>query len=71
MARDVKAGLDFSAGRPNELFQGKEMGEDVLRLLGEYRNLLQEVRGIVGREIRLLKEGLKWEKSIMFYSRNL
>ena len=49
MARDLQAGLDFSAGRPQELFDGGEMGEDALRLLGEYRNLLQEVRGIVDR----------------------
>jgi hypothetical protein len=64
MARDVQAGLDFSAGRPKELFDGKAMGEDALRLLGEYRILLQEVRGIVGREVKILKESIKWLKSI-------
>jgi hypothetical protein len=66
MAREVQAGLDFGAGRPKELFDGKEMGEDALRLLGEYRVLLQEVRGIVGRERKVLSESLRWEKSIGF-----
>ena len=64
MARNVQAGLDFSAGRPKELFDRKEMGEDALRLLGEYRVLLQEVRGIVGRENKVLRESLKWATTL-------
>jgi hypothetical protein len=64
MARDVQAGLDFSAGRPKELFEGKEMGEDALRLLGEYRDSLQEVREIVGRERKVLKDSLRWAKAL-------
>jgi hypothetical protein len=63
MARDVQAGLDFQS-RPQELFEGKEMGEDALKLLSEYRILLQEVRGIVGREMVLIKESLKWARTI-------
>jgi hypothetical protein len=62
MARDVQAGLDFSAGRPKELFDGKAMGEDGLRILGEYRVLLQRVKELVGKERVVLKEGLKWER---------
>lgn len=63
MARDVQAGLDFQS-RPQELFEGKEMGEDALRLLGEYRLILQEVREIVCRENKVLKESLKWARTI-------
>ncbi|NBZ97052.1 MAG: hypothetical protein EBR40_11630 [Proteobacteria bacterium] len=63
MARDVQAGLDFQK-RPRELFEGQAMGEDALRLLGEYRDLLQEIRGMVGRERKVLSESLRWEKSI-------
>ena len=63
MASEVQAGLDFQK-RPRELFEGKEMGEDALRLLGEYRNLLQGVREIVGREKGILKSSLQWERSI-------
>ena len=71
MARDLQAGLDFSAGRPKELFKGKEMGEDCLRLLGEYRILLQKVREIVGREVDVLKDSFKWAKTIGFAPRHL
>jgi hypothetical protein len=60
MARDVQAGLDFSDGRPRELFEGKEMGEDALILLAEYRHLLKEVREIVGRERGVLRDSLQW-----------
>jgi hypothetical protein len=63
MASEVQAGLDFNK-RPQELFEGKEMGEDALRLLEEYRDLLQEVREIVGREKSILKRSLQWERSI-------
>jgi hypothetical protein len=63
MARDVQAGLDFQS-RPLELFEGQAMGEDALRLLGEYRDLLQEVREIVGRERVVLKASLQWERSL-------
>lgn len=70
MSRDVQAGLDFQK-RPSELFVGKEMGEDALRLLCEYRVLLQEVRGIVGRERKVMKESLKWAKSVGIPPRHL
>lgn len=63
MASEVQAGLDFNK-RPQELFEGKEMGEDALRLLVEYRNLLQVVREIVGREKGVLKSSHRWERSI-------
>ena len=63
MARDVQAGLDFQK-RPQELFEGKEMGEDALRLLGEYRLLLQEVRGIVAKERGVLRNSLRWDRSV-------
>jgi hypothetical protein len=47
------------------------MGEDALRLLGEYRTLLLEVRGIVGREREVLKESLQWAKSVELPPRHL
>ena len=63
MSRDVQAGLDFQS-RPQELFEGKEMGEDALRILGEYRGLLQEIRGTVIRESKVLKGSIRWAKSV-------
>jgi hypothetical protein len=69
MARDLQEGFDFSSDRPRELFEVKEMGEDALRLLGEYRILLQEVRERVLREMKVIKESLRWGKSLEFLSR--
>jgi len=63
MARDVQAGLDFQK-RPRELFEGKAMGEDALRLLGEYRILLQEVRETVMRENKVMNSSLQWAKTL-------
>jgi hypothetical protein len=63
MAQDVQTGLDFLS-RPRELFEEKEMGEDSLRLLGEYKALLQEVRETVGRERGVLKSSLQWERAL-------
>jgi hypothetical protein len=63
MARDVQAGLDFQS-RPRELFEGKEMGDDALRILGEYRVLLQEIGKTVARESKVLKGSLRWAKTL-------
>ena len=63
MARDVQAGLDFQS-RPQELFEGREMGDDALRILREYSDLIQEIRATVARERKVLKEGLKWQKTV-------
>jgi hypothetical protein len=63
MARDLQAGLDFQL-RPRELFEGRAMGEDALRILREYRGLLQEIRGTVSRESKVLKGSLQWAKSV-------
>jgi hypothetical protein len=63
MARDLQTGLDFQA-LPKELFEGKEMGDDALRILGEYRGLLQEIGKTVAREGKVLKGSLRWAKSV-------
>ena len=69
MSRDVQTGLDFQA-RPRELFEGKEMGEDALRLLGEYKTLLQDLREIIELETKVLKGSLQWAKSLGFPPRH-
>ena len=63
MARDLQTGLDFQA-LPKELFEGREMGDDALRILREYSDLIQEIRATVARERKVLKEGLKWQKTV-------
>ena len=63
MARDLQTGLDFQA-LPKELFEGKEMGDDALRILGEYRELLQEIGKTVSREGKVVKSSLHWAKTL-------
>jgi len=63
MALDLQAGLDFQV-RPKELFEGKEMGEDALRLLREYRKLRQGIRETIGNERKVLRDSLRWEKKV-------
>jgi hypothetical protein len=62
-ALDLQTGLDFQV-RPPELFEGKEMGEDALRLLREYRKLLKSMQETICRERKILTEGLRWQKSV-------
>jgi hypothetical protein len=64
LARDLQPGLDFTPSSPRELFGGREMGEDAVRLLGEYRTLLGEIRETVSSERLVLKATLRWEKSV-------
>ena len=58
-AREVQTGLDFSDRLP-ELFQGKEMGEDALRVLDDClkleKNILKEVRS----ELPRVRASTKW-----------
>jgi hypothetical protein len=63
MALDLQTGLDFQV-RPPELFEGKAMGEDALRLLREYRKLLKEIMETVAGETKVLKASLRWEKLV-------
>lgn len=62
-ATDLQIGLNFAASSP-ELFAGKEMGEDALRLISDYRTRLTTIRLVVGSESKILQETLKWKRSI-------
>jgi hypothetical protein len=58
-AREVQTGLDFSDRLP-ELFEGKAMGEDALRVLDDClkreKTILKEVRA----ELPHVREAVKW-----------
>lgn len=60
-ASDLQMGLNFAA--TTELFAGKEMGEDVLRLISDYRTRLAEIRSNVASKSKIIRAALKWEKS--------
>jgi hypothetical protein len=63
-ATDLQIGLNFAAASP-ELFAGKEMGEDSLRLISDYRSRLTSIRSTVGLELRVLKGAIKWGKELV------
>jgi len=47
---------------------GRQMEEDALRLLREYRKLLKEIMETLARESKVLKGSLSWEKSVRLSS---
>lgn len=60
-ANAVQAELDFSV-RPPELFLGREMGEDAIRLLGECVKLQRQILDDVRREAVLVRDALSWTR---------
>ncbi len=58
-AREVQTGLDFSDRLP-ELFEGKAMGEDALRLLDECLKLEKGILNDVRAELPHVRAATKW-----------
>jgi hypothetical protein len=58
-AREVQTGLDFSDRLP-ELFEGKAMGEDALRVLDECLKLEKTILKDVRAELPHVREAVKW-----------
>ena len=58
-ATELQIGLDFSISS-QDLFAGKEMGEDALKLLQDYRTRFAAIRLSVGSESKILRDALKW-----------
>jgi len=63
-ATDLQIGLNFAASSP-ELFAGRDMGEDALRLISDYRTRLAGIRLSVGSELFVLKATIKWAKGLV------
>jgi hypothetical protein len=61
--RMLQPGLNFAVGVP-ELFGGREMGEDALRVLEEYIKLHARICAEVQAERPLVKEALEWTKRL-------
>lgn len=55
----VQLGLDFSTAAP-ELFEGKEMGEDALRVLAQYLKFFARIQTDMSAEIPLLQKATRW-----------
>ena len=63
-ATELQIGLNFAATSP-ELFAGKEMGEDALRLISDYRTRLSAIRSTAAAELPVLKGAIKWGKGLI------
>jgi len=59
----VQPGLDFSES-VSELFAGQEMGEDALRLLGSYLELLAPIQKSLEEQAPILTAAGRWARSI-------
>lgn len=55
----LQLGLDF-ASRPAELFAGKEMGEDALRVLGQCLHLNQTIYRQIEAELPHIRAAINW-----------
>lgn len=58
-SRSLQLGLNFSEASP-ELFDGREMSEDAMRVLGQYVKLTYRIRDEVRAEIPLLRDAARW-----------
>lgn len=62
-AAEVQPGLDFSE-KEAELFGGVEMGEDLLRLLASYRELVGLIRQRVTDQAQILTAAGRWARGV-------
>ena len=58
-AQELQAGLDFSDKLP-ELFEGKEMGEDALRVFDQCLKARKDILKEVAVELPQVRESVKW-----------
>jgi hypothetical protein len=59
----VQLGLNFAADLP-ELFASKEMGEDALRVLGNYLKIRTRTQADVSAEVPLVRAATRWSRRI-------
>jgi len=58
-AKSLQLGLSFAEKLP-ELFTGKEMGEDALRVLNDYLKLYARIRSDVQARLPLVRAAARW-----------
>lgn len=63
-SRMLQLGLNFGDALP-ELFAGKEMGEDALRVLEEYLRALATLRRDVGDELPHARAAVGWARTLL------
>ncbi len=62
-SRTLQLGLNFARELP-ELFAGKEMGEDSLRILSEYLKLYTRIQAEISAEVVLVRAAARWSARI-------
>jgi len=62
-SKGVQLGLNFADTTP-ELFSGKEMGEDALRVLNDYRKLHARISADVRAEMLHVREAAGWARRL-------
>jgi hypothetical protein len=58
-SKTIQLGLNFADSLP-ELFAGREMGEDALRVLGEYLKLYSRIQAGVKAEMPVIRAATRW-----------
>ena len=61
---EVQTGLNFANSLP-ELFAGKEMGEDALRVLRECLKIRARIQTEVAAELPHVRAAIKWAKALV------
>ena len=61
--KGVQLGLDFTGTVP-ELFAGREMGEDALRVLNDYRKHHARIRAAIKAELPQVRAAVRWAKRV-------
>jgi hypothetical protein len=61
--KGVQLGLNFADTTP-ELFSGKEMGEDALRVLNDYRKLHTRISADVKAEVGPVRDAVAWSRRL-------
>ena len=62
-SRTLQLGLNFAKELP-ELFPGKEMGEDALRILSKYLKLYTRIQSEISAEVVLVRAAARWSARI-------
>lgn len=62
-SRTLQLGLNFAADLP-ELFAGKEMGEDALRVLGDYLKHQTRIQADLSDEVPLVRAATRWSRRL-------
>ena len=65
VGQSLQGSLDFAGAQKKELFKATEMGEDVNRAIGKYRELEGRILVIVEREVAVTQKATDWARSVL------